>query len=256
LPPAASDTTNPNPFTFTGREFDKETGLYFHRARYYAPEIGRFLQTDPIGYDGGMNLYTYCMNNPWDLTDPYGRDPNDPNYCDPCDPCSPCCDPCDPCGPCYRPPRVYIYPPVVDPVDVTPTPTPAPDPNDPNDPNEPNSCCSGSGSSCSSGWGAKIIRGIGWIIGVIDPEPPPGWKVGVCPSPRGLGKAVGGILRGRAARKAEKRLVSCFWKEYKMTAKQQGMFQRAIEAYKIERHDLTCDELKMLAEEVTGKVTK
>jgi RHS repeat-associated protein len=71
---AASDQTNPNPFMFTGREFDKETGLYFYRARYYAPEIGRFLQTDPIGYDGGLNLYWYCRNNPWTLTDPQGED--------------------------------------------------------------------------------------------------------------------------------------------------------------------------------------
>ncbi len=80
---AASDANNPNPFMFTGREYDKETGLYFYRARYYAPEIGRFLQTDPIGCDGGMNLYWYCMNNPWDLTDPYGEavvpPPDEPN---------------------------------------------------------------------------------------------------------------------------------------------------------------------------------
>jgi RHS repeat-associated protein len=37
-----------NPYTFTGREFDPETGLYYYRARYYDPSIGRFLQEDPI----------------------------------------------------------------------------------------------------------------------------------------------------------------------------------------------------------------
>jgi YD repeat-containing protein len=46
---AASDENHPNRFMFTGREFDKDTGLYYYRARYYNPEIGRFLQTDPIG---------------------------------------------------------------------------------------------------------------------------------------------------------------------------------------------------------------
>ena len=39
-----------NPYMFTGRRFDPETALYYYRARYYAPDIGRFLQTDPIGY--------------------------------------------------------------------------------------------------------------------------------------------------------------------------------------------------------------
>jgi RHS repeat-associated protein len=42
-----------NPYFFTGRERDSETGLYYYRARYYSPKIGRFLQTDPIGYEGG-----------------------------------------------------------------------------------------------------------------------------------------------------------------------------------------------------------
>jgi len=46
---AASDPNHPNRFLFTGREFDAETGLYYYRARYYNPEIGRFLQTDPAG---------------------------------------------------------------------------------------------------------------------------------------------------------------------------------------------------------------
>jgi len=37
-----------NPYTYTGREFDPETGLYYYRARYYEPVIGRFLQPDPL----------------------------------------------------------------------------------------------------------------------------------------------------------------------------------------------------------------
>ncbi len=68
----ASDPNHPNRFMFTGREFDKETGLYHYRARYFNPQIGRFLQTDPVGYKTGMNLYRYCTNNPVTSTDPDG----------------------------------------------------------------------------------------------------------------------------------------------------------------------------------------
>jgi len=69
---AASDPNHPNRFMFTGRELDKETGLYYYRARYYNPEIGRFLQTDPSGYGAGMNWYAYCGNNSTNCVDPSG----------------------------------------------------------------------------------------------------------------------------------------------------------------------------------------
>jgi RHS repeat-associated protein len=59
---------------FTGRRFDYDTGLYYYRARYYNPYIGRFLQTDPIGYGAGMNWYAYCGNNPIGRTDASGLD--------------------------------------------------------------------------------------------------------------------------------------------------------------------------------------
>lgn len=67
---AASDPNHPNPFSFTGRRFDTETGLYYYRARYYNPALGRFLQTDPAGQ--GMNPYGYCGNNATNCVDPSG----------------------------------------------------------------------------------------------------------------------------------------------------------------------------------------
>jgi RHS repeat-associated protein len=53
-----------NPFQYSGREFDTETNLFFLRARYYDPAIGRFLSEDPISFKGGMNFYGYIRNNP------------------------------------------------------------------------------------------------------------------------------------------------------------------------------------------------
>jgi len=70
---SASDPNHPNRFLFTGREFDSETGLYYYRARYYNPYIGRFLQTDPAGQ--GTNPYAYCGNGPASSVDPSGEWP-------------------------------------------------------------------------------------------------------------------------------------------------------------------------------------
>jgi RHS repeat-associated protein len=73
--PGASVPAHPNRILFTGREYDQETGLYYYRARVYNPQIGRFLQTDPVGYRAGMNLYAYCGNSPILMADPSGLDP-------------------------------------------------------------------------------------------------------------------------------------------------------------------------------------
>jgi RHS repeat-associated protein len=62
----------PQPFRFTGREYDSETGLYYYRAKYYDPELGRFISEDPIGLEGGINLYAYVGNNPVNNRDPSG----------------------------------------------------------------------------------------------------------------------------------------------------------------------------------------
>ncbi len=61
-----------SPFRYTARESDTETGLYYYRARYYDPAVGRFLSEDPIGFDGGENFYAYTRNSPVDLKDPFG----------------------------------------------------------------------------------------------------------------------------------------------------------------------------------------
>jgi RHS repeat-associated protein len=59
-------------FQYTGRENDIETGLYYNRARYYDPSVGRFLSEDPSGLTGDSDSYRYVANSPTNLVDPSG----------------------------------------------------------------------------------------------------------------------------------------------------------------------------------------
>jgi RHS repeat-associated protein len=70
--PFGQTASLPPQFGFTGQRPDQETGLYYYRARHYSPEWGRFTQPDPIGYQGGANLYAYVYNDPLNLLDPEG----------------------------------------------------------------------------------------------------------------------------------------------------------------------------------------
>ncbi|MEO0987420.1 MAG: SpvB/TcaC N-terminal domain-containing protein [Cyanobacteria bacterium J06639_14] len=64
-------------YRYTGMERDEETGLAYHAARYYAPWLGRWLNPDPIGIQGGLNLYQYALNRPSNLIDPDGLEPEE-----------------------------------------------------------------------------------------------------------------------------------------------------------------------------------
>jgi RHS repeat-associated protein len=70
----ASSGSLTNPFQYTARELDTETGLYYYRARYYDPSAGRFLSEDPTMFEGGINFYDYVRNSPNNLVDQSGLD--------------------------------------------------------------------------------------------------------------------------------------------------------------------------------------
>lgn len=58
--------------TFPGQYFDSETGLHYNYFRDYDPATGRYIESDPIGLDGGLNTYGYVNSNPTNSIDPYG----------------------------------------------------------------------------------------------------------------------------------------------------------------------------------------
>jgi RHS repeat-associated protein len=69
---SVSGAPSGNAHRFTSRE-DDQTGLYYYRARYYSPQLQRFISEDPAGFVDGYNLYAYVQNDPVNRTDPTGR---------------------------------------------------------------------------------------------------------------------------------------------------------------------------------------
>lgn len=74
-------SANAGRFQYTGQMWFSDAGLYHYRARAYAPQLGRFFQTDPIGYGEGANLYAYVGADPINWIDPLGLDRGTPRVC-------------------------------------------------------------------------------------------------------------------------------------------------------------------------------
>jgi RHS repeat-associated protein len=71
------NATNQGRFGYSGQIWLPEIGMWHYKARIYSPTLGRFLQTDPVGYQGGNNLYAYVGNDPVNRTDSTGLTADD-----------------------------------------------------------------------------------------------------------------------------------------------------------------------------------
>lgn len=113
---------------FAGQYFDEETGTHYNYQRDYSPGVGRYLQTDPIGIDGGVNVFVYAEENPVKLNDPTGQQAVLPGPGGipipipgptPGGPRPTPIDPTDPRGPTYGPNPInfpIVFPPLVGPM--------------------------------------------------------------------------------------------------------------------------------------------